>query len=425
VKKNILIFADGTGNESGILFDERRTNVYKLYRATRSGPDTPIEPSKQIAIYIPGVGTLGALAAPWWKRLWREFIEGAVGGGLTAQIIDCYAAIVNVWEPGDRIYLFGFSRGAYAVRCLAHILEMVGIPQTQADGSALSFEPISLRSIAKVAAKTLYRFGLPKPNWDKVKREVGYFTTNYRCRTDPGESVLPFCIAVWDTVGAIGWLHFASFRFLRLLPFVSSEYDRHFPKNVRFARHAMAIDEYRRDFARVGWGGSKTVSDESIGGVRRFAQVWFAGNHSDIGGSYPENESRLSDITLNWVAEFLTTLPDHESRVIINDALLVRHPSSEGMMHDELMVGHTPAHIHIWGSATERQVYPDGELHASVFERLEMPRVRNFVGYGRYRPRSLIKHPKAQKYFEDDAHQSAGDGSSAVGSVSTRSGPSE
>jgi hypothetical protein len=313
-------------------------------------------------------------------------IESSVGGGLTAQIIDCYAAIVNVWEPGDRIYLFGFSRGAYAVRCVARVLEMIGSPQTQADGSSLSFEPLSLR------------------------RDAGYFTTNYRCRTDPSASVLPFCIAVWDTVGAIGWLHFASFRLLRRLPFVSKEYDRHFPKNVRFGRHAMAIDEYRKDFARVGWGGSGTVSDERIDGVSRFAQVWFAGNHSDVGGSYPENESRLSDIALDWIARFVSDeLPDPATRVKINEGLLVRNPSSDGMMHDELMVGHTPAHIHIWGPAKERQVDINGELHATVFERLGMLRVRNFVGFGKYRHRSLIKHPKARKYYEDDVYQSAGE----------------
>jgi uncharacterized protein (DUF2235 family) len=78
--KNILIFADGTGNESGLLPDESRTNVYKLFRATRTGPDTTIDPEKQIAFYVPGVGTPGTTPPSIWKRVWKG-VEQAVGGG--------------------------------------------------------------------------------------------------------------------------------------------------------------------------------------------------------------------------------------------------------------------------------------------------------------------------------------------------------
>jgi len=95
VPKNILILADGTGNESGLLPDESRTNVYKLFRATRTGPDTTIDPEKQIAFYVPGVGTPGLTPPSLRKRIWKA-IEQAVGGGLTAQIVDCYAAIISV-----------------------------------------------------------------------------------------------------------------------------------------------------------------------------------------------------------------------------------------------------------------------------------------------------------------------------------------
>src|SRR5258707_6907501 len=154
VPKNILILADGTGNESGLLPDESRTNVYKLFRATRTGPDTTVDPEKQIAFYIPGVGTPGVTPPSKWKRAWKG-IEQAVGGGLTAQIVDCYSAIISVWAAGDRIYLFGFSRGAYCVRCVAHVLEVIGIPTAQTSGDVLSFEPRSLRSVAKAAVTTL------------------------------------------------------------------------------------------------------------------------------------------------------------------------------------------------------------------------------------------------------------------------------
>jgi len=123
--KNILVFADGTGNEGGLLPDESRTNVYKLYRATRSGPDSSVDPSKQLAFYIHGIGT----PEPGKKMSIRDYAHQMFGGGLTKRIIDGYSAIVSAWRPGDRIYLFGFSQprhqfnswSAYSFRRLSWI----------------------------------------------------------------------------------------------------------------------------------------------------------------------------------------------------------------------------------------------------------------------------------------------------------------
>jgi len=120
--KRILVFMDGTGNEGGLLPDESRTNVYKLFRATRSGPDSCIDPTTQVAFYIHGIGT----PEPGKSMKWRDHVHQMFGAGLTQRIIDGYAAVVSVWEPGDLIYLFGFSRGAYAARCLGHVLELFG-----------------------------------------------------------------------------------------------------------------------------------------------------------------------------------------------------------------------------------------------------------------------------------------------------------
>src|ERR1700730_9915462 len=128
--KSILIFSDGTGERGGLLFDERRSNIYKLFRATRCGPDSSINPSNQLAFYDPGIGTLpdviGFLGAILTKLY--NLICKATGLGLTRNIVDCYAAIIRLWEPGDRIFLFGFSRGAYTVRCLGGVLAMCGVP---------------------------------------------------------------------------------------------------------------------------------------------------------------------------------------------------------------------------------------------------------------------------------------------------------
>ena len=98
MSKNILIFADGTGNEGGLLPDESRTNDYKLFRATRTGPDSIIDPAKQLAFYIPGIGTPAPRHSSLLNRV-SENIQQMIGLGLTTRIIDCYVAIISVWQP--------------------------------------------------------------------------------------------------------------------------------------------------------------------------------------------------------------------------------------------------------------------------------------------------------------------------------------
>jgi type VI secretion system (T6SS) phospholipase Tle1-like effector len=103
-----------------------------------------------------------------------------IGAGLTSRIVDCYAAVICVWQPGDRIYLMGFSRGAYTVRCVAHVLELAGIP-TKVNGGPLSLEPTALRAVAKAGVKTMYTLGLPVSNLDKRIRAIEAFRKKYDC----------------------------------------------------------------------------------------------------------------------------------------------------------------------------------------------------------------------------------------------------
>ena len=385
--KNILVFADGTGNEGGLLPDESRTNVYSLFRATRVGSDSTIDPAQQLAFYVPGIGTPIPGSTSWWQRV-KEQIQQSYGGGITKKIIDCYVAILGVWQPGDRIYLFGFSRGAYTVRCLAHVLEVIGIPKTEACGEPLNLEPAELRNVARAAVRILYRWGLPVSDLHKRDAAAKAFCDAHNCFAGPEIGAVPYFIGVFDTVAALGWAH--------LWPVA---YDEHFPKTVRFARHAMAIDEYRRDFVRVPWGGSGTVADGEPGEPEPFQQIWFAGNHADIGGSYPENESRLSDITLKWMADFIERGLPAEARVHVDRSVLRYAPACSGMMHDECMVGMAGTPLH-WYPA-DRDVPAEATLHETVYERLKMREVRNFIGYGPYRPAPLRNHSKAKVYYKD------------------------
>src|SRR4030088_3572616 len=117
--------------------DETRSNVYKLFRATRVCPDTCIDPESQIAFYDGGLGSRASesgIKIKWWRWLYN-LLARATGLGITQNIIDCYAAIIRVWLPGDRIYMFGFSRGAYTVRCVGAVLKYCGVPTAVRHGS--------------------------------------------------------------------------------------------------------------------------------------------------------------------------------------------------------------------------------------------------------------------------------------------------
>src|ERR1700745_615811 len=129
--KNIVIFSDGTGQAGGINFDEARTNVYKLYRACRVGPDTRIDPSEQVAFYDPGLGSAadGGHFKVGWLRTVYNGSSMVTGRCSSASIIGGYAAIIRLYEPGDRVILIGFSRGAYTVRSLAGVMSFCGIPR--------------------------------------------------------------------------------------------------------------------------------------------------------------------------------------------------------------------------------------------------------------------------------------------------------
>jgi uncharacterized protein (DUF2235 family) len=397
--KNILLFTDGTGNEGGLLPDESRTNVYKLYRATRNGPDTRIDPRKQIAFYLHGIGTPTPGEKP---RKLRQTWEQMFGGGLASRIIDGYAAIISAWQPGDRIYLFGFSRGAYTARCIAHVLELFGIPAKELGADAISLDPVRLRKVCNEAVRILYRLGLTVPDSPARQKAVDAFREAHASRLGGAIGAVPYFVGVWDTVAAMGWGRF-----------FENRYDLHFPREIKFARQAMAIDEYRKDFARVKWGGS-ALPPNRPNEPDVFEQIWFAGNHADIGGSYPETESRLSDISLQWMVDFITkTLPE-ESRVEVDPAYMTLYPSLDGMMHDECMVGigGSPAH---WYPA-DRDVPVDAVLHPTVYERLALPSVRNYTSYGKYRPAPLRNHNKAKAYFEDALKPTPGaDGTAGQG----------
>ena len=453
--KNIVIFSDGTGQRGGFFVDERRSNIYKLYRACRCGPDSSIDPAEQLAYYDPGIGTLpaglGLLGAT--ERKIHNLISQATGLGLTANIIDCYEAVVSLWEPGDRIFLFGFSRGAYTVRCLAAVLAFCGVPTRMKDGSPLKRDSASVRKIAKEAVKRVYQHVSSPRDAKYVPQRFALaarFRREYGSDASGASNAFPHFIGVFDTVASIAsydslafvamlafgfiavaslicWLFFASFWcwfagliglavVVALIAYLVTHikvalslegykwwqtfhltearmkfYDTQLNPNVGWARHALAIDEHRADFDRVRWGSQKDSRTTLPEEPDWLQQVWFAGNHSDIGGSYPENESRLSDVSLQWMVEAAEKIPDG---LKIDHSVLRTYPSADGMQHDEgrgLMFR--------FANKINRRIDTNAVLHPSVYDRFALPAVLQYDLMLPYRPESLRHHERLTQYY--------------------------
>jgi uncharacterized protein (DUF2235 family) len=466
--KNIIIYSDGTGQAGGLRPDENRSNIYKLYRATRCGPDSEIDPREQLTFYDAGLGSQppgGAFFLTRAYRWLRNVASQATGLGITTNIIDCYAAIIRMWEPGDRIYLFGFSRGAYTVRCLAAVLSLCGVPTRLPNGSPLRRDVGTTTHIAREAVKKVYQHvGSPKDTAYLPQREAlaRRFCRQYGCDAEGGPNVVPFFVGVFDTVAALGsyllsgaLVAGAAFLILAasylqsffLFPFlptflwsvgvatvaalagyvathvkyaVSLEgyslaqtlhlaspkmkfYDLHLNNAVWYARHAMSIDENRADFARVPWGGSHNKGparpEEYPGWLQ---QVWFAGNHSDVGGSYPENEARLSDVSLGWMVRAAKNLPDRKTPdgfgIKVDDRYLKLNPDPLGPQHDEREPGYLAGRFR-WTEGP-RHVEDEAVLHPSVLARFAAnDGVQHYYEQTVYRPPNLKDHSKVKQYY--------------------------
>ena len=472
VGKNILIFSDGTGQAGGYMPDETRTNVYKLFRATRVCPDSRIDPKLQLAFYDGGLGSRAqaeAIKITPFRRIYN-LLSKATGLGITQNIIDCYAEIIRVWQPGDRIYLFGFSRGAYTVRCVGGVLKYCGVPTAVRAGGRvrpLQRDLRSARRIATEAVKHVYQHGGSiKGDPLRLVREkrAVRFRHKYFSGDTKVSNTAPYFIGVWDTIQTLGagtrgllllaslymglcvsaalactgliglpfWLPVlvlgvalplalyaaACFRYqglVSLARYRQAFYDTRLNYAVRYARHALAIDEDRAAFAYVPWDEEtpRQAFTDQRNAPARFKQVWFSGSHSDIGGSYPETESRLSDIALAWMVEEATNLPNP---IHIDRELLNLYPDPAGPQHDErkAFLAARPRWLvrclRLFVDAKDlgwrlghRRIPPDALLHPSVLERLQLPGVLIHSDIVPYRPHALRHHDLLRDWWQSSA----------------------
>src|SRR3954463_2613758 len=160
--KNIVIYSDGTG-QGASLPAAVRSNVWKLWNATKDAA-----PGRQIAFYDEGLGA--EHKTEWWRWAY-DLASKATGLGISQNIKDCYVALIEFYEPGDRVFLIGFSRGAYTVRSLGGVLSLCGIPQHDRTGK--SVRPSANASKADQEAAKSLRTAVAEEAVSKVYQHYG------------------------------------------------------------------------------------------------------------------------------------------------------------------------------------------------------------------------------------------------------------
>ncbi|MGD9727964.1 MAG: DUF2235 domain-containing protein [Nitrospiraceae bacterium] len=324
--RNLVVCCDGTGNIWG---NDRDTNFVKLTRLL-------INDHRQILFYDPGVGTNDTYPSiGYWSRFRtraKELMALADGGGIYENIGQAYQFLVEHYEPGDRLFFFGFSRGAFAARCVAGMVNLFGIvrPGTEAMIPTLTriyFEPTHVQG----------RTGKTRNQYGDDIREV--FALD-------GRDARIYFLGVWDTVSTVGGLSKQGITSSATV--TGKRYDH--------VRHAVSLQEYRHTYIPRLFEDKDVYFDQ---GDKSLKQVWFAGVHSDVGGSYQQHG--LSDCSLKWMVE------EAMAKGLRCDPVRVQgvHPDPLGLAHDEVFSHPT------WAlSGLQTRLVPDGAVrHESVMVR--------------------------------------------------------
>lgn len=270
--KRLAVFLDGTWNTL-----DNNTNVWRL-RAL-CAPDA----KNQLIYYGQGVGT----------KFGERFRGATIGYGLDREILDAYAWLVRNFEAGDEIFIFGFSRGAYAARSLSGLIAKCGM---LVPGAPLSIEQLYAR-YRRYSDRTINEL-LAVPKAETLDLEERWITRH--CVS----TGIKF-VGVWDTVGSLGtpWTSLGKrveqYRF----------FDTHLRLKNEFAFHALALDEQRRAFEPTFW--TRTVNNSDVANevtarpIDQVEQRWFPGAHANVGGGYPSDI--LAQRPLQWIMEKAST----------------------------------------------------------------------------------------------------------------------
>jgi len=301
--KNIVICCDGTHNQ----LDGEPTNVVRMFQVAAKN-------DRQVVFYDPGVGTMASTTEKTWLGKRWSMLQGlAFGAGLDDNVFDAYRYLMAHYQDGDRIFLFGFSRGAFTIRVLAGMLHGVGLlnagsenllPYVWRQYLAIHILPPDATPDQKAAAQQ---------HAAEIERLKRSFT-----RPCPVAFLGP-----WDTVGSVGMYN------------MNQAFPHTFENSsVTVVRHAVSLDERRAGFRSNVFKADPTPSAPN--GRPRVMNVWFPGVHSDIGGGYPFAESGLAMIAFTWMIR-----EAKQAGLLVEDPELARlvaqcPPDSKAKMHESL-----------------------------------------------------------------------------------------
>lgn len=326
--KNIVICLDGTGNE---VKAKAVTNVFKISEVIDVS-----DPTTQVLYYGPGVGTLPAPSA-WttFARVVSKSVGGlALGHGMRQDIGEAYSYLMDNWRPGDKVFVFGFSRGAYTARALCGMLYRVGLlrPGTE------NLVPYAIRVYARRPGRDsdLTR----SEGWARIDR----FAKGLSIRRDDGRLSFPIhFLGLFDTVKGTGIIgRDIRWPYTNLL------------SNVAVVRHAVAIDERRRPFRE------SLVPVHPAGEEPVVTEVWFAGVHSDVGGGFADDDHpELGKISMRWMLDGAIDAGLLVRRRAYSNRYTLSQADAHGQIHRNGLV---------WRIAgSRRRRIPDGaRLHNSV-----------------------------------------------------------
>ncbi|MGB6449944.1 MAG: DUF2235 domain-containing protein [Steroidobacteraceae bacterium] len=311
--RRIAYCADGTWDTTA-----SDTNVYRISKAIVAMA------GEQFSFYDDGVGSDGTPI--------EKLLGGAFGDGLFQKIKDGYSSISSIYEAGDEIFLFGFSRGAYTARSLAGMIAACGLPTKNPDSNLVD------------AAFQAYR--------NKDQRPAILATLGaYRLV----EATLTM-VGVWDTVGALG----IPAIFGAVSPLLYGFLDTSLSPQISNAYHAVAIDERRQEFPATLWTSAPAPA-------QTLEQVYFCGVHCDVGGGYPDDAgtgTALSDITFSWLMAKACALG-----LVFDAGVLSAYPSPIDQK-DALDTKHE-SWSPLWLFPKPRVIAPDATLANSVTVRCQ------------------------------------------------------
>ncbi|MGH3548240.1 MAG: DUF2235 domain-containing protein [Pseudonocardiaceae bacterium] len=346
--RHLVVCCDGTWNtpeqeQGGV---PTPTNVVRLHHALG-------EDKNQLRYYHPGVGTGPGLV--------DRLRGGGLGDGLAANIKSAYSWLARTYQPDDAICLFGFSRGAYTVRSLTGMLSACGL----AHGPTAP---------------------LPEDHWAEIDR---LYDEVYRPVRERSAGAAPYppvpirFLGVWDTVGSLGIPD--SLGVLKLFDVEHRHqfHDTRLNAHIQHARHALALDETRGPFTPTLWTG------EQPGGERSMQQVWFPGDHCDVGGGHLQ--TGLSDGALRWMIDRARACTGLNFREGMLEQV---HPDPGDVLHNSctgvyLHLGPTPRAVPL----IDKQRCAD-VVHTSVFDRQNNAPIT----IGEYRPSRVLKIGESAGY---------------------------